>query len=172
MSVIRTKSQEPTSIVEDVLRRELVRELQTQDEGDRPLRQPIVFQNEISSQDGWHVIVVWEKWRAVSVDVRPKIIAEAYESVFREHSRLLTANGMTTQEAIDLGLLPWKIEALDPSRLNSDNDFRQPFVDEGGVETPFGWELRFPDQRSAEAALQRLNAHRGTYGFWALTDTT
>lgn len=158
MAVIRTKAGESSTIQEDVLRRELARELQAPADDTRPMRQPIIFENEVTADGALHVIVVWERWLLARDGNRAKIIHEAYESGAPDRAeRIVTATGVTTEEAVGLGLLRWRVKYTGEDW----EKVRQFFEDEGAIVTPFGPQLRLPDRVSAEDAYRRLVAATG-----------
>ncbi|MCG3128143.1 MAG: hypothetical protein CHACPFDD_03019 [Phycisphaerae bacterium] len=157
MPVIRTRVFESSTVLEDVLRRELSRELQTQPSDEQPLLQPLIFQNENSQDGGLNVWVVWEKWRLLPASQRAKIIYEAYETAEPAKApKIVTVNPVTTQEAIDLGLLPWRVECIELDRGDGPG-LRELMRNEGAVDIDAGLVLRFPDKHSAEAARERLS---------------
>ncbi len=172
MPVIRTKSSDESSLKEDVLRRELARELGREfeahaEEGEDVLRQPIIFENEIGDQ-GIHVTVVWERWRLVPESRRHQIIRDAYESALPDRAdHLLTARGLTTDEASSMGLLPWRIEYISNSWLDRKEEIMRLH---GAVETPHGLVMRYPDRHSADVVVRRLEHATGAAGCWRVLE--
>jgi hypothetical protein len=119
---------------------------------------PVIFEDEIPQTQTVHVLVLWERWRDVPNGSRGAIIYDAYERV--DHAKMLRikfALGLTFEEAIRGGYLPYKVE---PMIRSSDAVDREKVKEEmrrlGARETPRGLELRFPYQSMAENALKHL----------------
>lgn len=154
MPVIRTKSQTPTSVIEDTLRRELTNELRTSDAVDPStnFRQPRILENFIDQANALNVTVIWDRWKLIPSSKRILIIHDAYSQVKRQdYERLAVVNGVTGVEAQSLGLLPYEVELdgyADPQLL----------LQEGAFEGPAGPLLLFTDRPTAENALAKLSA--------------
>ena len=170
MPVIRTQAAGPSSIAEDVLRRELARELSAHAAEDEPVRQPIIFENEIAADRSVDVTVVWEKWRFMPTGRRASIIVEAYETASPQTAgRIATVVGATTGEAIELGLLPWAVEYTGPAPPG-DPAVTKLMLEHGAVQTDAGLVLRLPDRRSAELTHRVLVDRTSAPGYWKIVE--
>ncbi len=73
---------------------------------------PVVFEDEVSQTDSIHVLVIWERWQEVPQERRGAVILDAYRSVNEARMRQIRfAIGVTPDEAIRGGYLPYKIES-------------------------------------------------------------
>jgi hypothetical protein len=171
MPLIRSKSPLQSTPAEHELVQELVREIGESADVNKPLRQPIVIENEIPQTDAFHVTVIWERWRLVTAGHRSGVIVRAYEQAAPDRADKITiALGATTEEAIDLGLLPFAVgttvkngDSVDPKYL------RKLMRDEGAVESPSGMLLCYPSMDSAMAARERL-ARLSKPEYWAVIE--
>ena len=144
---------------EAALAAELARELERDPSPEEPFAQPIIFERDVPQTKTVHVTVVWEKWRSVGIDARDRIIMQAYEKIFPDKVDQITiAMGMTTDEAVDVGLLPYGIEPMVRAGELTDEQVRTMMRNEGAVETPSGLQLRFPSLELANRAYERLAA--------------
>ena len=125
-----------------------------------PLRQPLIIEQPMRRTNTTHVAVVWERWRTVPADVRPRVILDAYERADpTAAARITIALPATFAEAADLGLLPWGVEATDTAQCEfGADDLRRHQIDAGAVSTPDGLFLRFPTQAQAAAVRGKLAA--------------
>lgn len=123
--------------------------------------QPLILEEEISSTGSRHVHVIWDEWKDVADDQRADVVVEAYvQAEGKETADNITlAEGVSPNEALALGLLPWK---LLPSRKKAkrpgDDEYAKAIRGEAG-NTLLGAkakELRYARQEDAEAAVPRL----------------
>ncbi len=117
--------------------------------------QPLVFVNRIGTSGALNVTVVWQAWSDLGHQARSDIIVDAYRRMGAE--KIPIALGVTFEEAISSGLLPFSIVPLvresDPI---SPDRIRTALLQEGAVETSGGLLLRFADSRQAQEAYRRL----------------
>jgi len=120
--------------------------------------QPIILWNLIGQSDKRSLVVIWDRWFGLPFSERTKIIYEANEAL-REPVGvdIATATGLTVDEAIALGYLPYQIQTS-PSGSDavSHSKLRQAMIAEGAATTSTGLELRFATLEAAEAAYRRL----------------
>jgi hypothetical protein len=117
--------------------------------------QPLVFVNRIGTSGALNVTVVWQAWSDLGHQARSDIIVDAYRRMGVE--KIPIALGLTFEEAISSGLLPFSIVPLvresDPISRDS---IRTALLHEGAVETSSGLVLRFADSGQAQEAYRRL----------------
>lgn len=148
---------------------EMVRAVNTS----QPITQPFIIEQKISPTNYLHVTVVWEKWRLISAGRRGAVIMKAYEKAAPDRVNDITiAMGVTTEEAIDLGLLPFEVV---PTIRKSD-DFTEEqqkmlMKDEGAIATPSGLSLRFPSRNLADTVCERL-WDKSSRNYWAVVQMT
>jgi hypothetical protein len=108
-----------------------------------------------------HVHVIWDSWKDLSDDQRSTIIVDAYRQVEGDQAaaEVTIAEGVTVQEALALGLLPFKVV---PGRKRNDtislDDYRRAMEAEARY-TLLGLrakELRYSRLEDAEQAKNRL----------------
>jgi hypothetical protein len=123
--------------------------------------QPLILEQIIESTNSRHVHVIWDRWRDVSDEHRSRVIEEAYSQVDSTAAGAITlASGMTPEEAVVLGLLPYKVvpmrerhEAKPPMA-----EYKKVLKNEAS-NTVLGTraaELRYARLEDAEAAKRRL----------------
>lgn len=146
----------------------LAREIEL-DYGQELQRQPLVHEMRIAGTDVLQVVVLWERWGQVPPQERGPLILEAYEqSQPALLPKITAALGVTVQEALAMGLLPYRVvPARRKAGAVTDAQLRAALVKEGAIQTPRGLMLCFPSRKSAEDAVRRLAAHvPGPY--WAI----
>ncbi len=156
MALIQMSRDALTNLHEDELVDELAAELRNPSES---TRQPLIIEEQLNDPKLLTVFVVWEKWRLISAGARGRVIMEAYRRAqSQRHERIAHAIPATTEEAVQLGLLPYAIEPmlLKTERDNSDEVYKL-MQAEGAVATPSGLVLRYPRLDWAHAAYERLN---------------
>lgn len=140
------------------------------DEIGRPTQRPgapAVYEDEVPQTQLMHVLVIWPRWEEVPQERRGAIILDAYEQADEARKRQIRfAIGVTPDEAIRGGYLPYKIETsirrsdrIDPAEL------RRALEDAGAWQTPTGLELRFPYRWLAERVLAELQGRFGEHAF-------
>ncbi len=172
MPLIHTKAAAGKAGQEDELIEELARELVAEANADQPVVQPFILEQTMRASNALHVAVVWEKWRLIHAGGRGSVIMKAYEIAAKDRVDLITiAMGVTTEEAIDLGLLPYGIETT----VRKDGDvtveqIRTWMKEEGAMATPSGLLLRLPNCELAKSAYDRL-VRKSSPNHWALVQT-
>jgi hypothetical protein len=124
-----------------------------------PLKgQPIIIRNSIGTTGLQNLIVIWDRWKGVSFPERTEIILAANELLETTvGAHLSLALGRTMDEAIVLGYLPFRVQAI----LKATDDVDQERIltamkEEGGTETSSGFQLRFTSLEEAREAFGRL----------------
>lgn len=142
----------------DQLVKRLVPELQTA--GTDP--QPLILEEEIDSTGSRHVHVIWDRWRNLTDEQRAAVIMDAYLiSEGKQAAENITiASGVTVEEALVLGLLPYKVVSARKRHENKPPaaehkkallaEARKTLLGEGAKE------LRYARLEDAEAARKRL----------------
>jgi len=120
---------------------------------------PVIFERAIPGTDGFHVIVLWDRWEDLPKAERDFIIYDAYERSAPDiASKLTFVMGVTYDEASAVNLLPYHVI---PLRKGSDAvtpaQVREAMLAEGAIQTPSGLKLWFPTRDLAQGALQRLS---------------
>jgi hypothetical protein len=141
----------------DKLVKRLARELATPSD----LVQPLILEEHLPPNGSRRVYVIWNKWKDLELEERSEIIDGAYEQAEGKQAaaKVLIATGLTAQEALAYGLLPYKVERLNRSSDNSPSDaYRKGVAKEAGF-TLLGSkarELRYARLEDAEQARDRL----------------
>jgi hypothetical protein len=121
----------------------------------------MIIENELIQTKSLHVTIVWNEWYGVEMAVRSRVILDAYEKTQRKSDyRITVALGLTGREAIEAGLLPYRIET------NRRQDDRVKLIDLARAMAKVGdgilikdgkrLELRFPTIERAEATYRTL----------------
>lgn len=73
--------------------------------------QPLILEERIAATGSRHVHVIWDSWKNIPDEERSLVILEAYQQagLADAAAEITIASGVTPEEAIVLGLLPWKI---------------------------------------------------------------
>ncbi len=152
--------EKPRSPKHDRLVRKLAQELQSP--GAQP--QPLILESEIPATKSRHVHVIWDDWSKLSEEERADVILDAYSTAEGQNyaEQIAIAIGLTSSEALALGLLPWKVDPI-LSRRNGlhEADYGRALLGEAkhAVLHP-KWimqhGLRYARQEDAEEAVKRL----------------
>ena len=137
----------------------------------KSLGQPLIVENQIAQTKSIHVVVIWDLWVNLSPAERSKIILEAYAKAKRLADKTITvAMGLTSEEAIRMGFLPYSIVVTHrPVDNVSLNKLMRGMAGVGGVLLKIGTstQLRFPTMEQAEDAYRQLSRNEpGPY--WAI----
>jgi hypothetical protein len=154
------------------LREEIVSAIANELRSAPALGGPLVYETEIPQTGTYHVFVVWQRWRDVPSEYRSSIILDAYQRVDPSMASHITiATGITMEEAIELGLLPYQVVAMrkkgDPV---PEERLTKALLDEGAVETAAGVQLRFPTKELADQAYMHL-VDKVPGPYWAVEHT-
>ena len=153
---ILTKAPKPPG--QDKLVKRLAQELKSP--GDET--QPLILEQVIEGTGSRHVHVIWDQWQKLSEEQRSAIIEEAYNQTEgpKAAAEITLASGVTPEEALVLGLLPYKVVST-----HKGHEAKPPIAQYKKVlkqeapNTVLGLdaaELRYPRLEDAEAAKQRL----------------
>jgi len=87
--------------------------------------QPLILEEQVPSTKSRHVRVIWDAWKDLGDEQRAAVIVDAYtEAEGTEAAQEITlAENLTPQEALALGLLPFKVV---PTRKRTDATWRTP----------------------------------------------
>jgi hypothetical protein len=135
------------------------------------LDEPFVLQDRIPQTRSRHVVVIWDEWQDRDRPDRSAIIMDAFvKAGALNGDAIRVALGLTQQEALDMGYLPFKIVSThrktDPVPLHQ---LRNALESVGGIHIRTGTshELRFPSQEYAQEAYREL-AERVPGPYWAI----
>lgn len=129
---------------------------------------PLIFEIPLERLDGTadriDVLVVWDAFRDVRSDERTALILDAYGG---QAEKVAQAMGATLDEAMEQGLLPYRIVHIQwPDEFDS-AEMNGALLDEGAFELGGHLELYLPTRKMAEAALVHLN-QRVPNGRWGI----
>lgn len=152
----------------------LVADLAEELKNPREFGQPLVDEEAFARTGLLGVTVIWDKWASVPELKRPEVILEAYEQArgIEEKNEIAFAIGMTIEEAIDGGKLPYVIlPHLRSTDSVKPDEVRSVMVELGGKTRSgdFPAELRFATIADAEACKKRLiQRFPGTEDVWGI----
>lgn len=153
---------QPSAATRNALHRKLVAELR----GKGPRNGPVIFEMPLQRSKRKDVFVVWDEFREVPVDEREALIRKAYPTT--DHATLAQVYGLTVQEAMDDGLLPYSIVSMARKGEADPEQLEEAMRREGVVvRGTTGWEVRLPTMPIAESALRRLVQQLPT-GYWGI----
>ena len=104
MPVIRGRLNE-TKLPED-RRKSLVDRLVAERRGKAGPAGPVIFEIPLPQPDSLDVVVVWDEWKQIRSEDRTQLIKEAYHD---KSDNVALALGVTYQEAIEQGVLPYRV---------------------------------------------------------------
>jgi hypothetical protein len=124
-------------------------------------RQPLILEERVPVTKSRHVHVIWDAWKDLAADQRSAIIVDAYRQAEGDEAaaEVTIAGGVTTHEALALGLLPFKVvpagKRNDPT---SPDDYHRAMEAEARQTLlgPRAKELRYARLEDAEQAHDRL----------------
>ena len=129
---------------------------------------PIIFEIPLQQPKKFDVMVVWDEWDGVRSEDRTRIINDAYKD---KATAIALALGVTRGEAIEQGILPYRVVtlALASHFIGKDQELREAALSIGGFAKPDGSiDLRFPTQTIAEEAVRQLQ-QRVPGSQWVIT---
>ncbi len=137
--------------------RELVRELSSPGKG----LQPLILEEHSPTTQTRIIYVIWDAFEGSSFEERNDVILDAYKQSEGEEieENVITATGLTAEEAVAYGLLPYRIE---PKRRKTDRHPPESYrraIEEEAKQTllgPGAGELRYVRLEDAEATRGRL----------------
>ena len=120
--------------------------------------QPRIIRKTIGRSGLQDLMVIWEGWKGIPFEERTATILEANDTLEETiKTDVYVAQGLTTDEAIALGYLPFRIEPIVKSSENVDLErIVTAMKEEGGVETSTGLQLRFTSLEEAQEVFVRL----------------
>ncbi len=153
MPVIRGRLNE-TKLPAD-RRKAILERLVAEREGKPAPDGPVIFEIPLEQPDKLDVMVVWREWEQIRSEDRTQLIQEAYHD---KGDGLALALGVTYQEAIDQGVLPFRVRPrFGPQSHFTEEELRAACLSVGGFVGPEGGvELRFPTRTTAEQAVEQL----------------
>jgi hypothetical protein len=134
--------------------------------------QPLILEEKIPATKSRHVRVIWDAWKDLPDEQRSDIIVNAYTQAEGPEvaGEITIAEGVTPQEALALGLLPFKeVPARKTDDPVSPEEYRKALADEAQrtLLGPRAKELHYARLEDAEPAQQRL-AQRLPGSSWAI----
>lgn len=125
--------------------------------------QPLILEEHVPSTKSRQVRVIWDAWKDVPDDDRASVIIDAYvqaEGAEAEED-IAVADGLTPQEALALGLLPYKVLPVRKAGDKETFEEQRAALAAEAKNTLLGArakELRFARLEDAEASRKRLDA--------------
>jgi hypothetical protein len=169
MPVIRAKP-EPV-VLSSEHRQELVGQLSQELAGRTTEGGPVIFEIPLDQRDEVDVFVVWQAWEGLRWEDRASVIVEAYRG---QPTKIAQPLGVTYDEAVEQGLLPYAVEPNVRRDEEADlNRLRDAMLREGGIELPDDRrtvKLRFPNMKMAESAYHKL-CEAVPEGCWSLVQS-
>jgi hypothetical protein len=152
----------------------LLTELTAELRNSREFGQPRIEEDYFPRTEAVRVTVIWDKWEPVPDEERAATILQAYEQVegasFRD--RIALAIGLTTPEAYESGLLPYRITtALREGDPVTPEQCRQALLEQGAsiLFDPDEPQLRFATEEEARAGVGRLSQQLpGSEAVWVI----
>jgi hypothetical protein len=125
--------------------------------------QPLILEEHVPSAQSRQVRVIWDAWKDIPDDDRGAVIVDAYTQVEGTDAAedIAVADGVTPQEALALGLLPYKILPVRKAEDKETFERQRAALAAEAKNTLLGArakELRFARLEDAEASRKRLEA--------------
>jgi hypothetical protein len=134
---------------------------------------PLVVVNRTPQARSIHVLVIWDKWKNLSIPERGRVIADAFAAAWPEEQDVVRfPMGLTPGEALSQGYLRYQIVPLvRPADGVSAAAVKQAVNSAGGVRMQVGddWQLRFATRGQAAEAYRRL-VERVNKPIWTLSE--
>jgi hypothetical protein len=134
------------------------------------LEEPYIIQDRVPQTRSRHAVVIWDAWSGMDRAERSRIIADAFEDA-GVHDAIRVAMGLTQQEALGMGYLPYQIVAnwkkTDGAQVL--HAIKKAIEDAPGIHVRTGSseQLRYPTLEHAREAYRELSsALPGPY--WAI----
>lgn len=134
-------------------------------------REPVILEDQIAQTKSLHVVVIWDAWGDLPPGERSNVIRNAYAKAKRARDATITvAMGVTAEEALRTGLLPYSIIT---TRREDDkvmlDELTKAMEGAGGIVVKVGssTQLRFPSLEHAEDAYRYLS-QKVPGPFWAI----
>ncbi len=170
MPVIRPAGRkQPIATVREHLTDLLVKELM----GERSRMGPVIFELPTEQANRVDVIVVWEAWKSLPSESRIEVVRDAYgrfATALESSIHQIDPNKprdvlvpspasvicATWEDVATLNLLPYKIQPTAIGDAVDQEDMRLLMIENGAIWTPFGVQLRFPNEEMAADVHARL----------------
>ena len=158
MARIRSRPSTSSEGTKDALIDALVKALKDEEQEDPP----VIFEVTTGGTDFFEVIVVWARWADLSVDVRTRIVLDAYQRFGVQSSNPDIAEQVsailpvTADQAIEMGILSYSVQSGRHRSDANDERIQQLMKNEGAIETDTGIELRLPTLQMAREAKAHL----------------
>jgi hypothetical protein len=123
--------------------------------------QPLILEEQLPVTKSTRVHVIWNDWKPLSFEQRSEVIRDAYKRAEGERvaSRIEVAAGLTAEEALVHGLLPYKVELASPKGGKvASSEYRRAISTEAPhtLLGPGAPELRYARLEDAEESRKRL----------------
>lgn len=113
-------------------------------------------------------VLIWTGWYGVPYRERAEIARAAFSPELLEKTNTIV--GLTPDEAIAMGYLPFRVEPIADEIDDVMRDkIRQAMLEEGAIETSEGLQLRYMSREAARDAFVRLQA-RVPGPYWAIVE--
>lgn len=123
---------------------------------------PIILEDAILSSKSLRFSVIWNKWEPIPRLARTRIIQDAYAEMRSQAAdglQITLAMGYTVDEAVKVGLLPYKIETLlKPDEIDIWEECRKALEQAGAWQHGDSVELRFASKEDAETVYRKLQS--------------
>jgi hypothetical protein len=112
---------------------------------------PIIIEDRSSRTKSVRIYVIWDRFVDMPRDVRSQLITQAYKDIHKDASEQITLIiGYDVNEAVTVGLLPYKIECLiKKNEYDQYQQCQQLMKKFGAWERGGQLELRFNDEKNA-----------------------
>ena len=136
---------------------------------------PLIVVNRTSQTTSAHVLVIWNKWKDLTIPYRARVIADAFAAAFpNDHSVVRLPLGLTPGEALSQGYLRYLIVPLvRPTDKVTAKQLKDAMASVGGILMHIGSDqrLRFATREQAEEAYRRL-LEKINKPIWTLSEET
>jgi hypothetical protein len=121
--------------------------------------QLFILEEHVAVTKSRHIHVIWDAWRYLSFEERAEIVLDAYGQAEGQSAEDIAVTGLTPEEAVGFGLLPYKVQAVRWRDGRGSPEVFQKAFDEEAARTLLGSrasQLRYARLEDAEQALPRL----------------
>lgn len=136
---------------------------------------PLVVVNRIAPTRSIHIVVIWDKWKELTIPERGRVIADAFATAFpHEQGVVRLTMGLKPGEALSQGYLRYQIIPLvRPVDHVTTKQVKDAMASAGGVLMQVGndQQLRFATRGQAEEAYRRL-LEKINKPIWTLSEET
>jgi len=136
---------------------------------------PLVVVNRIAPTRSIHVLVIWNKWKGLTIPQRGRVITDAFAAAFpNEQFVVRLPMGLTPGEALTQGYLPYLIiPVARPTDKVTAKQLKDAMASSGGILMHIGDDrrLRFATREQAQEAYRRL-LRKINKPIWSLSEET